>query len=903
MLDGLRANGSNANNLRLTEVTYQDSGDYFAVVRNQHGAVTSRVAKVSVTRVVGWGENWSGELEPPADLQDTVAIAVGEMHCLALKTDATVIAWGANDYGQTDVPQDLQQVVSIAAGGRHSLALRADGTVVGWGWDGAGGLLVPDSLTNVTAIAAGLAHSVALLRDGTVRAWGYTVRTNENRTPARNAIFPLSRDHWSLIPSEATEVVAVSAGGSTTAALKADGTVVSWGGGEQPNYAPLDLKGVVSLAVGGSHSLALKADGTVVAWGNDRGGQCSVPPGLSNVVAISAGSSFSVALRKDGRVVAWGQNRSAQCDVPVGLANVVSISACGASTIALKDDGKPFVTMKPVAQKTCLGSTVRFSAAVHGLEPIDHTWLRDGRPLVDGGRILGSHTATLVISGVQFEDAGYYQLTSDNRLGKSYSTPVLLSVSGAVGWGDDQMYQAGVPKDTRGLVAAAAGDSHTIGLKLDGTVIAWGDDSLGQTSSVPSIANIKALAAGAWHNLALSESGAVLAWGYNGSGQCSVPTHLDSAVAVAAGGACSLALKADGSVVAWGRPFAGVTVSGAVEIAAGRGHNLVLRSDGVVKAYGRNGEGQCDVPPGLTRIIAVAAGGWHSLALRNDGRVFAWGCNRSGQCSVPDGLSDVVSISAGNYHSVALTSNGKVIAWGLNASGQCNMPPVSTPFGAIAAGRIHTVGLFVDTQTFEAATGLDWSWRTGDAPWTCRRTMNRNNNLSKVLTSGANLDGGDSWLEAVIKQPGTLRFWWKTESEANRDWLEVYVNGRLVDRLSGYETWRPATMSITQAQSTVRWRYAKDAQGSVGMDSGWIDSVSFTPVSAPFLSITATADQRMQIGFRTEVGFRYRLQSSGSLDASTLGWPPIAEYLGSGQDLSVVFPMLEELRFYRVTVE
>src|SRR5208337_520777 len=41
---------------------------------------------------------------------------------------------------------------------------------------------------------------------------------------------------------------------------------------------------------------ALKADGTVVTWGDNTAGQSSVPVGLTNVVAISAGYLHSLAL-------------------------------------------------------------------------------------------------------------------------------------------------------------------------------------------------------------------------------------------------------------------------------------------------------------------------------------------------------------------------------------------------------------------------------------------------------------------------------------------------------------------------------------------------------------------------------------------------------------------------------
>ena len=47
-----------------------------------------------------------------------------------------VTAWGPNAYGESRVPAGLSEVTAVAAGERHSLALRSNGTVVTWGMTG-----------------------------------------------------------------------------------------------------------------------------------------------------------------------------------------------------------------------------------------------------------------------------------------------------------------------------------------------------------------------------------------------------------------------------------------------------------------------------------------------------------------------------------------------------------------------------------------------------------------------------------------------------------------------------------------------------------------------------------------------------------------------------------------------
>ncbi len=315
--------------------------------------------------------------------------------------------------------------------------------------------------------------------------------------------------------------------------------------------------------------------------------------------------------------------------------------------------------------------------------------------------------------------------------------------------------------------ALAGGQGHTLALRGDGAVLAWGynrDGELGNGTNEDSptlvvvkdshdptghLSSVRAIAAGTSHSLALKEDGTVWAWGYNSDGQLGDGTKANSTRpvrvgklggvrAIAAGAFFSLALKEDGTVWAWGSNTSGqdnkqsgqlgdgaidssatpleVGGLGGVEaVAAGASHGLALKNDGTVRAWGDNffgelGDGSKTDSPTPVRasdldgVEAVEGGGWFSLALKEDGTVWAWGYNQDGelgngtatdaketQCENTSeagdsqvrsscansptpvrvgGLGGVRAIAAGSSHGLALKDDGSVWAWGANDQGQ-----------------------------------------------------------------------------------------------------------------------------------------------------------------------------------------------------------------------------------------
>ena len=182
------------------------------------------------------------------------------------------------------VPGLTAGAIAVAAGPTHNLALMADGSVVAWGQNQRGKLgdgttrdrPVPVGvrrLDRATAISVGWTHSLALRDDGSVVAWGYNANAELCDGTRKHRRTPVA------VRDLDAGVTAISAGLSSSLALREDGSVVGWGLGAVPDKLgfdnlpdrPLPIPGldagVAAIAAGGSSSLALMADGSLLNWG------------------------------------------------------------------------------------------------------------------------------------------------------------------------------------------------------------------------------------------------------------------------------------------------------------------------------------------------------------------------------------------------------------------------------------------------------------------------------------------------------------------------------------------------------------------------------------------------------------------------------------------------------------
>ena len=594
-------------------ITAISAGGYHTVWLNTDGTVTAV------------GSNLHGQLDV-GGWTNIIAISAGYEHTVGLRADGTVVATGNNYYwngervGHLDV-ESWTNIIAISTGPAHTVGLRADGTVVAVGdnydwWYGERlGRLDVESWTDIVAISAGT-HTVGLKSDGTVITAGvdwYHMHNVEGWTDiiaistdigldGHPLTFGL-RSNGSVVNSRWTEdnydfddifagfssgIIAISSSeDGFLVGLRNDGTVITNGFGWDHRQSDVESwTEIVAISAGLSHTVGLKADGTVVAVGDNSAGQLNV--GFwTNIVTVAAGHfysfddererhihGFTVGLRTDGTVVAAGDMSYSMSDIN-SWADVNGLAAANGSVwsgliVGLRTDGTVVTSHQGYFDLSNWSNIVSVSA---------------GRRLAAGLRANGTVASTLeqqelnnwtdivAISagGNTFFNNHIVGLRSDGTVLSvgSHGTHIPHSelISDYTFIPDNRLEV----NDWTDIIAISAGDSHTVGLRADGTVVAvgssqslvWDDNNYrdlititDDRLSVNDWADIIAIFAGGRSTFGLRADGTVIAVGDNSHGQLNVAEWTDI-VYISAGWYHTVGVRADGTVVAAGNNNSG----------------------------------------------------------------------------------------------------------------------------------------------------------------------------------------------------------------------------------------------------------------------------------------------------------------------------------------------------------
>ena len=603
-------------------------------------------------------------------------------------------SWGALAEAPeaTEAPAPAENAIFVEAGYRHSFALDANGALWGWGAGEYGRLgsgssfstydMEPVELENVVEASAGWYHSLFRTADGGV----YAVGCNYDYGQLGDG-----KGHDRSLPVKVMDGgMQVAASRDFSAALKADGTLWTWGRNDlgqlglghtdtQTTPAQVPLTDVAEIAAGDSFMLARLKDGRLYAWGDNSYGQIAgaedefvcepfLLEGFENVRSVRAGNNHALALMEDGSLRVWGDDYYGQFGGGDEALNAfleendlaVAAIEAGGDMCALRDEGGEW-----------------------------YLW----------GDLFGDTPAPLERTGVVSLSLGYWHALAAEADGTLW------------GRGDNTHYQLGsLYSDTHRswaeLPFSLAGEKRASRAPIE-------RDKARPVE--PFVGDVRPVAAGYYTSFAIDASGGVWAWGRNDYGQLGlgdeegreVPERLalKGVAEVAAGDYHTLFRTDDGALYGAGCSYdydqlatgrfenesePVFIMDGVARVWAGRDISAALDTEGGLWVWGANdlgqlGLGHTDAVDGPTRlplegIVDVVVGKQFMAALLEDGSVLTWGDNTYGQLGLGEGeralaptrveLENVVSIAAGGAHMLALDADGRLWAWGAGYYGQ-----------------------------------------------------------------------------------------------------------------------------------------------------------------------------------------------------------------------------------------
>jgi alpha-tubulin suppressor-like RCC1 family protein len=374
-------------------------------------------------------------------------------------------------------------------------------------------VLVVDARAATPSVSLGQSFALALKQDGTAVAWGnnFAGELGDGSTSPRSAPVPVAG---------LTDIGAIGTGNYHSLAIKRDGTLWAWGannrgqlgdGTTTTRLIPVQVSGmanILAVAGGDTHTLALRSDGTVWAWGGNSFGQLGdgtttnrTKPtqvvGLTGVAAIASRYNTSLALKSDGTVWAWGDNVFGQLGdgsttnrpAPVrvsGLTGVRAISTGGDHSLALTSDGSVWGWGNDLYGQLCDGATTQLA-----LTPLRAT-LATGVATISAGYL---YTAFVKNDGTVWTAGGNFNGVLG--IGSGFANPTVPVRLTAL---------AGV------VAVVTAGESNTVAIKKDGTVLAWGlGVGVGDGTTVERFTPVSVLGTGGTGILALGASAPIQA--------------------------------------------------------------------------------------------------------------------------------------------------------------------------------------------------------------------------------------------------------------------------------------------------------------------------------------------------------------------------------------------------------
>lgn len=283
----------------------------------------------------------------------------------ALRADGSVVTWGNPSYGGNSSPVAKQldgtiDVTSVVSGNTSFAAIRADGSVVTWGDSSSSNSSSVakqlDGIIDVTSVVSNNNAFAAIRADGSVVTWGNSSSGGNSSVITETTVYYYSyREHGYFDKGTITSTYAPYTTYAPNSPYSAGGyqyTYISSGTSEISTPITKQLDGsidVTSIISNNYAFAAIRTDGSVVTWGKgSNGGDSSAVAkqldGTIDVTSIKSNGSAYAALRADGSVVTWGSsgnggNSSSVAKQLDGTVDVTSIFANEGAFAAIRADG------------------------------------------------------------------------------------------------------------------------------------------------------------------------------------------------------------------------------------------------------------------------------------------------------------------------------------------------------------------------------------------------------------------------------------------------------------------------------------------------------------------------------------------------------------------------------------
>jgi len=595
-----------------------------------------------------------------------VALTTGYGHSCALLKDNTARCWGENNFGQLGYSTPKVDPSKPTSPMKPSLTPKTvqhnNAPVVPPPFPQPAPDLVDQG--NLIAISAGQFHTCALVSGGTVRCWGSGARgqlgTDPNPFSSNAAQIEDSTYTVDVVglPGPAT---AITAGGFHSCATVGSG-MQCWGYnfyGQLGTSAPRSLVPVQVTAVTGATQVSagtgfacalINADvkNKPVCWGDNSTGELGA--GVS-----MAQSSIRTAVAGITSASAFEAGNGHACALPAGT----SAPRCwGFNGTGQLGDGTTTTSTSPVQVSGLTNATSISAGGTLGAAERGHTC---------------AVTSDTKVSCWGYNGAGQLGVENSDGSLSDHSTPVVVQYDSDPAQPDSSGPHVTLA-DLTGITAVVTGGLHSCALAADTTVWCWGANSSGQlgdnttterhygvhvqkddgdTAHDHPLAGVIALAAGATHTCALLNGGAMKCWGDDTHGQLGDGSSSNSAkpvdvsgldgnsadtsrqaTVITAGDFHTCAVLADGGLVCWGANDAGQLGNGTQGADSGTPQGVV--------GMARTDTSDPAIPSEFLPVIkSVSASRENTCLVLIDTTIYCWGDNASDQLGDGIGATSV----------------------------------------------------------------------------------------------------------------------------------------------------------------------------------------------------------------------------------------------------------------------